>query len=427
MPEPSGKPASLPQLTPGQIISGTLVLMAVAFGFWLLYQYWTVVIVLFAAIVISTAIKPIADRIARLRLPRPANVALAYALLILPLLAALFLATPMLTNQAARISSELPAAYIAIREDMLEHPNFVVWRVARVLPEELELEAPANQQTEPVGEDEISAAAALLNTLGSVGRSLFALVAVLVLSYYWTLDGQRIQQSLLLALPREKRAKAQALALGMQQRLAAFVLGQGLLSLMVGGLAFIAYLLIGLPNALLLAVFAAIGEAIPLVGPSLGAIPAALVGYSIAPVNALWVLVATLVIQQVEANVLIPRVMRRTAGVHPILSIMALTAFSLLFGVAGALVAIPFAAVSQYLITQLVDERSVTDVPPGRDYMNRLRYEAHELAQDVRKQIRHRQEDLSETELLVSDRLERLASDLDRLLAEREETEESSS
>jgi predicted PurR-regulated permease PerM len=102
-------------------------------------------------------------------------------------------------------------------------------------------------------------------------------------------------------------------------------------------LAFVAYSLIGLPNALLLALFAGLLEAVPVIGPFLGAVPAIIVGLSVSPVTALWVILATGIIQQLENSLLVPRVMNRTIGVRPLVTLLALLAFGSLFGIWGRL------------------------------------------------------------------------------------------
>ncbi len=111
---------------------------------------------------------------------------------------------------------------------------------------------------------------------------------------------------------------------------------------------------IGLPYALLLGLLAGVFEALPMIGPLLGMLPALLIALATMPAQAVWVVVAATVIQQIENNVLVPRVMGRTVGINPIISILAIAAFTLLFGVAGALFAIPMAAVLQLLITRVL-------------------------------------------------------------------------
>jgi hypothetical protein len=162
-------------------------------------------------------------------------------------------------------------------------------------------------------------------------------------------------------------------------------------------------------------------EAIPLVGPALGAIPAALIAYSVEPNLVIWVVIFTLVLQQVENSILVPRIMRRSVGVHPLVTLLALTALGTLFGITGALVAVPLAAILQYLFQRyVVERRSVAgDGPAGRDLLGVVHYEAQDLVHDMRRQGRaiHERDDLDQPDTIV-DELETIALSLRDLLAE---------
>jgi hypothetical protein len=179
--------------------------------------------------------------------------------------------------------------------------------------------------------------------------------------------------------------------------------------------------LIGLPNAFALAIIAGVLEAIPLLGPVLGAIPALLVALAIEPVLAIWVGVAAIAIQLIENYLLVPRVMDRAVGVSPLITILAIAAFGSALGVLGALLAIPIAAMAQLVIDRfLLREESAAPRPPnGRDAVSALRYEAQDLALDIRKVVRRKVERPSATADRFEDELESIAADLDRLLAER--------
>jgi hypothetical protein len=133
---------------------------------------------------------------------------------------------------------------------------------------------------------------------------------------------------LLLLVPTGQRERIRDLVSAMETKVGAYVAGQGILCLVIGILALVAYLLIGLPYPLVLALVAGVMEAVPMVGPLLGAIPAAVIALSIAPSKLVWVIVATIVIQQVENSLLVPRVMRKAVGVNPFVSLLALFAFS---------------------------------------------------------------------------------------------------
>ncbi len=130
--------------------------------------------------------------------------------------------------------------------------------------------------------------------------------------------------------------------------------GQGLLCLSIGVAAFIAYLLIGLPYTLVLAIFAAVMELVPIFGPALGAGPALSVALSISPDKAIWVVIATLLIQLMENVFLVPRIMKSSTGVNPILVLLSLIAFGAVFGFMGALLALPLAAIIQLFVSRVV-------------------------------------------------------------------------
>lgn len=269
----------------------------------------------------------------------------------------------------------------------------------------------------------LDSAGQVLGYIGAATKGLLTAVIILLLAYYWTLDGPRIIQTGLLLLPQERRESSRELIAAMETKVSAYIAGQGVLMLVVGVMAFIAYWLIGLPYVLVLALVAGVMEAVPLVGPLLGAIPAALVALTLGPDKLIWVIVATVVIQQLENSFLVPRVMRQAVGVNPFVTLLALFAFSSLLGVAGAIMAIPMAAIIQLLLDRFVFYPGATEpeVSAGRDYASRLRYEAQDLTQDLRKQARLTKDgsalQVEQTDQ-VMDEIEAIATDLDRLLAQ---------
>lgn len=401
----------LPALSPRQIVAGTLLVLAIALGFWLLYRFHQVAIIFFAAVVISTAIQPIVRYLHGWGLPRPVSVAIVFFVLLAALGGFVWLLAPLALAQGTHLAAALPEWYGEARNAMLQNPSFFIWRLAVALPAELPVIGLASFEN---GE----AATAVSQGSEAIGlflKTLFGLVAVLVLTFYWTLDGQRTIRSLLLWLPQEKREGARSFVAEAENRVGAFVVGQLLLSLSVGSMALVAYALLDLPYAFGLAIVAGVMELIPFIGPALGALPAIVVAYSVDPTKAIWVIGATLIIQQLENNLLVPRIMKRSVGVNPLVTMLAILAFGLLFGVAGALVAIPLTAVLQLIFDRFVLTKQ--GAPDGRDQVSLLRYEAQELVQDIRKRIRHKELDASVESDELDDVLEAIANDLDSALA----------
>ena len=233
---------------------------------------------------------------------------------------------------------------------------------------------------------------------------------------------RKLFSHLLLLFPKNKREGIDQLIADLSVKMSFYIAGQSVLCLVIGILALIAYLIIGLPNALVLALIAGVLEAVPMIGPILGAIPAGVIALSIAPSKLIWVILATLVIQQLEAMLLVPRVMRKAVGVNPFVTLLSIFAFSSLFGIAGTLMAIPMAAIIQVLLNRFVfhPEEAEPEGSTDRDYASRLRYETQELADDLQKQARLEKEgsDLQVNQIdHVMDEIEVIATDLDALLA----------
>ncbi len=403
-----------------RVVYATLVLISVILGFWLLFRFNQVVFTLFIAIVIGTVIRPAVAWLHQHGLPQIAGVILVYILLLILLVGFLLLIFPLIVEQSTTIVATAPGYYQNLREWLVNYPNQLLVRLSEFLPASLpSLKPRIAQQTGP---EVMASAGQALGYIILMAQAIFIAIVVLVLAFYWTLDGPKIIQSFLMMIPQDQRESINELILAMETKVGSYIAGQGILCLVIGSMALVAYLLIGLPNALVLALVAGVMEAIPMIGPFLGAFPAALVALSIAPDKLIWVIVATVVIQQLENILLVPRVMRKAVGVNPFVTLLALFAFSSLFGIAGAFMAIPMAAIIQLLLNRFVFHPAAmeSDVSAGRDYASRLRYETQDLAQDLRKQARLNKDgsDLSLTQIdHVMDEIEGITTDLDALLA----------
>jgi predicted PurR-regulated permease PerM len=407
------------QWTFRRVMWATLVLAFVALSFWLLYRFSQIVFILFIAMVIGTAIRPPVTWLHRRGLPRTVGVILVYLLLLALLIGFVLLLFPVIVEQGATIAAAVPGYYQSLREWMVNFPNQWIVRLSDFLPTTL----PGLEPTPQTGEQMLATAGQALGYVTSVAKIFLIFTAILLLAYHWTLTGPRTVQSMLLLVPKDQREVISELILAVENKVGFYIAGQSVLCLVIGVMALVAYLLIGLPNALLLALMAGVLEAIPMVGPLLGAIPAAVIALSIAPSKLVWVIIASIIIQQLENSLLVPRVMRKAVGVNPFVSLLSIFAFSSIFGIAGALMAIPIAAILQIILDRFVFHPGMmeSELSAGRDYASWLRYEAQDLAQDLRKQTRFTIEgsDLSVKQIdQVLDEIETITTDLDSLLAQ---------
>jgi len=397
----------------------TLVLLSVVLGFWLLYRFYQVVFILFIAIVLGTAIRPFVTWLNQRGIPRTTGVILVYLVLLALLIGFVLLLFPLIVEQGTTLAAAVPGYYQNLRGWMVSYPNQMIVRLSEFLPVTMPGLEPL-QQTE---QEMLATAGQAVGYVALAVKAILIAIAILLLALHWTLDGPRTIQSMLLLVRPAQRESISELISAMEAMVGYYIAGQGVLCLVVGLMSLVTYLLIGLPNALVLALVAGLLEVVPMIGPLLGAIPAAAVALEIAPSKLVWVIVATVIIQQVENSVLVPRVMRKSVGVNPFVSLLAIFSFSSLFGIAGALMAIPLAAIIQLLLDRFVFHPTAMEpeASTGRDYTSRLRYEAQELAQDLRKQARLTKEgsvlQVSEIDQMM-DEIETITTDLDALLAQ---------
>jgi len=127
-----------------------------------------------------------------------------------------------------------------------------------------------------------------------------------------------------------------------------------ILSLIVGGVSFLGLSIIGVNYALVLGIFSGITEIIPYAGPFLGGIVAVFFALSQSTVKAFFTLILFIIIQQVENNVIVPKVMQRAVGLNPIISILALIVGARVGGIAGALFAIPVATALEVIAREVL-------------------------------------------------------------------------
>ena len=336
--------------TTSQVVLATIFVVCVFLTFWLLYRLRDVLFLFFVAIVVGTAIRPAVDWLHRRGVPRATGVIVLYILIAGVLVGFLAMILPLLADQATEISRTIPEYYTSFRSALVDSGNRLLQNIGFRLPTQISILVNRNPNTEEVvGQVEQT----FLYT-NLVLRGLLSTLVVFLLAYYWTQEGNFILRAFLRITPPQRKKNIREFLQLAEMKLGGYIRGQGLLCLAVGATAFIAYLLIGLPYTLVLAIFAGVMEMVPIFGPALGAVPALLVAFSIDPSKAIWVVVATTLIQLLENTVLVPRIMKHSVGVNPIITLLSLIAFGSVFGFVGALLALPLAAIIQLLVSRVM-------------------------------------------------------------------------
>lgn len=194
-----------------------------------------------------------------------------------------------------------------------------------------------------------TAATNALNIVFIISGTLVNIFLILVLSFYFTLDGKRLRNSIISVVPQRSMPHVLVFEDALNRVVGNYIRGQLTLALIVGMLSAAVCVIMkgGLQDyALIVGVLAFLFETIPMVGPALASIPALLISLLLPdPIQrTIWVAVGFVIIQMLESNVLGPRIVGRAVGLHPVVSIMSLLVFANLFGPFGALIATPIVA-----------------------------------------------------------------------------------
>jgi len=215
------------------------------------------------------------------------------------------------------------------------------------------LEDLINQVTNVVS-NILTAIAANITPIISVTTSVVTTILIVpFILFYMLLDGDKLPDSLVRYLPVRHRKEARSVLRDMDRALSSYIQGQAIVSLFVGMLALIGYLIIGLDYALILAIVATVTNVVPLVGPIIGSTPAVIVGLIISPGMALRALIVMVVVQQLESMIISPRVMGKKISSHPVTIILVILAAGKLAGLLGILLAIPAFAVLRVILSHI--------------------------------------------------------------------------
>ncbi len=335
----------------GFAIGTAIVVGVIALGF----AAGSVLLLLFLSVLLASALEPIVDWLRqRLPLGRAGTILVVYVTFFILVLGFAFIVIPASINQAQRILASLPTFFDQVRDWAAQlRPTALSSSITTLVDSVEGIFAPAA----PPDPDEVVEVGA------AVAEAVVALFTMLAIVFFWLVEHARLQRYGLAFLPADRRGGARDAWNEIETRLGLWVRGQLILMAAMGVATGVAYALLGLPGAVLLALIAALTEAIPIVGPLLGAIPAILVAATVSPELALIVTAIYVVLQFVEGTVLVPMVMRNTIGISPLLVLVSLLIGSSAGGIVGAFLAVPIAAAFE-IVGQRLQAR---DTPVAQD------------------------------------------------------------
>jgi predicted PurR-regulated permease PerM len=306
-----------------------LTVAGVLAGLWLLAQLWTLLLALFIALLLTAALDPPVSRLERRGVPRVASVAIIVLALAGLVAGALVLVVPSLVEQGTQFADALPGYLDRLQLFAYANPELIARLQGAAGGGEINPQAIASRF--------LAAGAGLF-------RGISAFLIVLVMTAYLLVDGERIYDWSVRYLPQDHRVRVRQALPEISRVVSGYLLGQVLTSLLFGGFTYVVLTVLGVPQPLLLALLAAVADAIPVVGAVIATVPAVLLALTVSPLAAGIVLALYLAYQQIENYVIVPRVYRGTLELHPFAVLLAVLVGAQLLGVLGVLLALPIAA-----------------------------------------------------------------------------------
>lgn len=302
-------------------ISHRTIIFAVIFliSLWFLYFIRDLLLQLFLALLIMAILNPLVSRLSDYRIPRAFSVLVSYLIFIGAVVGIIAGIAPPLIEQSGSFVNNLP--------NYLESLGVTTY----------------------LGEQAVSNFVSQLGSLpGQIARftvslfsNLLSVITVLLFAFYMLLAREKLDDQLSYLFGDAKKKKIGAIVDRLEEQLGGWARGQLTLMLMVGFSTYVGLRLLGIPFSLPLSILAGLLEIVPYIGPIISAIPAVIIGFGISPVIGLATSALAFLIQQVENYVFVPKVMEKSVGVNPVITLLALTIGFRLAGIVGVIISIP--------------------------------------------------------------------------------------
>ena len=335
-----------PGLTP-------LTLLLVLVVGYLLIQIQFVLVLVLLSLVFATVIQTPVDGLERRHVPRPLAILLVY-ISIIGAFTVLFMGlSPAIREQAAAFREQAPQSLADLRAAWQDSGNpLLAGPGEQLLARGIAfVDSPTQAQGVSVPQG------AALGLLTGLGGGVIGLVTVLIISFYYLMEKSWIRRIVLLDSAPETRIRVSRIWDEVEQKVGDWLRGQLTLCLVIGVTATIGYAVMGIQFWPLLGLWAGITEIIPILGPWLGGIPAVIIALTQGWEKGALVIGFVVLLQLMENAVLVPRVMRGAVGLTPLTVFIAILAGTEFAGIAGALLAIPIAAVIQVMLSHYTEAR----------------------------------------------------------------------
>jgi predicted PurR-regulated permease PerM len=337
-----------PGVRPRDVWTVVWVVLLVAAGLFVLYEIRRILVWLLVAGFLAAVLSPAVSILERRGLRRGVAVAAVTIGLVLIVGALLYVFVRPLAAQSIEFAQDLPETVDRIQRAPL----------VRQALERFNIEQRVDQASPELPQRLLGLSGPLVSAFASVAAFLVALISVVVLAVFLLIYGpQFVDAGLALVGERAKRERLRRLGGRSLQAVSGWVAGNVVTSIVAGIVTTVVLLIAGVPYGVLLGLWVAFADLIPLVGATLGAIPAVIIAFTVSIPVGIAIIIFFVLYQQFENHVLQPAVYGKTIKLNPFLVLLAVLVGVELAGFLGALLALPVAGIIQIVVLDVLDER----------------------------------------------------------------------
>lgn len=324
----------------------------------LIQKYEIISNILFTVIIsliFSYLLNPVINYLERHNISRGLGIILLYIVVFGIIIAISVSFIPRLGNELKEVLMVLPS-YFSTITDFFKDLYDKYYNLENIAPIIENVEGLIFDNINRLQEVLLTSMTKLLTGVGSLLNRMISLVLIPILTFYFLKDKDKLINQVFLIIPKNKRSEIKELLTQIDKSLSQFVRGRLILAIYVGVATTVVLLILDINFAIVIGLLTGIADIIPYFGPFLGFVPAVLFAFLDSATKGIWVAVIFILIQWVENNVLGPKIIGDTTGLHPITVLLSLIIAGNIYGVLGMVFVIPVVSILKILFGFFIDK-----------------------------------------------------------------------
>lgn len=326
-------------------------ILAILFLVYLLSLLKEVFALFFVSLVLASAFDPTVDWLQKKKVPRAVSILAIYFIVLLVVGIAVYLLGGRVAAELKAMALAFPDYFARLTSTWNINWDFQTWPISETISSSIkDIFAGLKGTTTQI-----------FTFLNSFFGGVINFFMVLVITFYITVYDNDMKSFVNGITPKKNREYVNALINQMKHRMGFWLRGQLILSVIIFFLTWFGLSVLGIKYALILALVAGVFEIVPFIGPLLSAVPAIFFGFTQSPTQGILVAILYLIVQQVENNIIVPKVMGKSTGLNPLVVLLSILAGAQLYGIVGALLAVPVATALSVYVESVIQGKKLKE------------------------------------------------------------------